>query len=214
MQKSQIISDVCTALLTNGREQAAVIARNEYSLTEARPAKRKRIPPAEMSQPDVSVGMARAKRRYNEITYTRIFVRDGFLDRYSGEQLVFPPVLRLLSQLLPEEFPGYPNYKMKESHIVHWELFPTIDHVVAIANGGEDVEQNWVTTSMLMNMEKSNWSLAELGWELQPLGGSNAWDGLTKWFLRFVEEHPTYLKDCYYSLWRNAATRVFAHRGS
>ena len=38
-------------------------------------------------------------RAYDAATSTRVFVRDGFIDRYSGERLVFPGVLRLLSRL-------------------------------------------------------------------------------------------------------------------
>jgi hypothetical protein len=35
-----------------------------------------------------------------------VFARDGFVDRYSGERLVFPGTLRLLAKLLPNEFLG------------------------------------------------------------------------------------------------------------
>jgi len=61
---------------------------------------------------------------------TRIFARDGFIDRYRGSRLIFPPVLRLLSLYLPKEFPYHKNGKMTEGHMAYWELFPTVDHVV------------------------------------------------------------------------------------
>jgi hypothetical protein len=38
-----------------------------------------------------------------------VFLRDGFLDRYTGSRLIFPATLRMLSQLLPEEFPAHPH---------------------------------------------------------------------------------------------------------
>src|SRR5579862_3680063 len=36
-------------------------------------------------------------RKYREVEAVRVFVGDGFIDRYSGSRLVFPGVLRLLS---------------------------------------------------------------------------------------------------------------------
>lgn len=82
---------------------------------------------------------------------------DGFLDRYSGTKLVHPGVLRILSVLLPEEFPFHRNWLMTQSHVAFWELFPTIDHRVPVAHGGEDTESNWVSTSMLRNSVKAHW---------------------------------------------------------
>src|SRR2546421_668252 len=102
-------------------------------------------------------------RRYTELQSLQIFLRDGFVDRYSGQRLVFPGVLRLLSRLLPQEFPFHPNWKMTETHPAYWELFPTIDHVLPIARGGAHSQINWVTTSMLRNAGKANWTLEELG---------------------------------------------------
>jgi hypothetical protein len=78
------------------------------------------------------------------------------VDRYSGLPLVFPGVLRLLSRLLPQEFPFHPNWKMAETHPAYWELFPTIDHVLPVSRGGVDSDVNWVTTSMLRNAAKAN----------------------------------------------------------
>jgi len=115
---SQTISCVCDALMESDREKASRIARDDYPFA-----------PTHI-----------AKRRYTEVQSTRLFVRDGFVDRYSGSCLVFPATIRLLSKLLPDEFPAHPNWKMSESHTVYWELFPTVDHVVPIARGGADTE--------------------------------------------------------------------------
>lgn len=51
---------------------------------------------------------------------------------------------------------------MSECHIVYWELFPTIDHIVPVARGGRNSEENWVSTSMLRNSAKFNGTLEEL----------------------------------------------------
>lgn len=188
MSKANVISGVCEALSQGSHDQAATIASAEYPF----------------------VPLAKAERRYTEIEMMRVFVRDGFIDRYSGERLVFPGTLRLLSQLMPEQFPAHKNWKMSESHIVFWELFPTIDHVVPVARGGSDEEANWVTTSMLRNSAKAHWSLEELDWELHEPGLLDEWDGLTGWFLEYTAAHPEVMSSGYLKRWREAAKRVRA----
>jgi len=111
---------------------------------------------------------------------------------------------------MPEDFPAHPNWKMSVSHIVYWELFPTIDHVYPVARGGPDDESNWVTTSMLRNSAKSNWLLEELGWTLLQLPLVNAWDGLTTWLVRYLELHQAHLDDRYIRKWHRAAIRAMA----
>ena|SRR5688500_18432347 len=141
---------------------------------------------------------------------TCIFIRDSFVDRYSSQRLVFPGALRLLSRLMPEDFPAHPNWKMSASHIIYWELFPTVDHIYPVARGRPDDESNWVTTSMLRNSAKSNWTLEELGWALRDLPSENAWDGLITWFIRYLEQDPAHLTDGYISKWHRAAIRATA----
>jgi len=119
-----------------------------------------------------------AERGYGKVTCTRIFIRDGFIDRYSGTRLIFPGVLRVLSKLLRTDFPFHPNWKMSATHPAYWELFPTIDHVVPVTRGGVYDESNWVTTSQLRNSAKGLWTLDELGWELYPPGDYASWNGL------------------------------------
>ncbi len=147
-------------------------------------------------------------RNYTEYQSTKIFIRDGFIDRYSGKKLIFPPVLRLLSKLMPEVFPFQKNWKMSECHLAYWQLFPTIDHIIPVARGGDDEDRNWVTTSMLRNNAKSNWLLKELGWELYPPGLLKDWDGLMHWFMEYVENHSEILNVPYIYKWHKAAMRT------
>lgn len=183
MTKANVISRVCEALSQGSHDQAATIASAEYPFAP----------------------LAKAERRYIETEMMRVFVRDGFIDRYSGQRLVFPGTLRLLSQLMPNEFPAHKNWKMSDSHIVFYELFPTIDHVVPVARGGADEEANWVTTSMLRNSAKAQWTLDELGWELHEPGSLDEWDGLTGWFLDYTAAHPKVVSSGYLKRWRRAA---------
>ena len=165
MDKSDTIARVCNALAEGDDQTAARILESEYPF-EAVPVN---------------------KRTYTKFQRTTIFIRDGFVDRYSGNRLVFPPVLNLISELLPDQLPAHRNWKMSVSHMAYWELSPMIDHVVPIARGGKDEESNWVTSSPLSNSKKANWTLEELGWELKPPGDIEEWDGMLNWFLAFVD---------------------------
>jgi hypothetical protein len=144
-------------------------------------------------------------RQYTDYKKTMVFCRDGFVDRYSGEKMVFPPVLRLLSVLMPNEFPFHKNWKMSECHFAYWQLLPTIDHIRPVTRGGADEESNWVCTSQLRNSIKSNWLLEELGWKLHSPGELDEWDGLLNWFMSYVRVHPEVLKDRYLDSWNRAA---------
>ncbi|MHB8347181.1 MAG: HNH endonuclease [Acidiferrobacterales bacterium] len=146
-----------------------------------------------------------AGRHYTPRIMTRIFMRDGFIDRYRGNRLVFPPVLRLLSHYLPSEFPYHRNWKMSEVHRAYWELYPTIDHVVPVARGGGDCEENWVSCSMHTNSIKSNWTLEDLNWELLPSGRLANWDGLMTWFMQQAAADPAVLGTAYLRSWHAAA---------
>lgn len=97
---------------------------------------------------------------------------------------------------------------MSESHIVFWELFPTVDHVVPVARGGADDASNRVTASMLKNQAKSSWTMEELGWTLRPSGDVKQWDGLTEWFMDYTDSHPEVLTTAYSKRWYSAAKRV------
>lgn len=183
---SNIIEMICIAVAEEDMARASTIARESYPFAVTQTVSRICTPFQAM----------------------RVFLRDGFIDRYSGTRLVFPGVLRLLSRVLPAEFPFHLNWKMTETHMTFWELFPTIDHVVPIARGGSDTEDNMVSTSMLRNSAKSNWTLEELDWTFLPPGKVQDWDGLTNWFLQYVASHDEHLKDPYMRRWHNAAERA------
>ena len=145
------------------------------------------------------------KRKYGTVESTRVFLRDGFLDRYTGDRLIFPPVLRILSVVLPEAFPFHPNWKTDVTHPAFWELGATIDHLVPVTRGGADDDSNWVTTSMARNSAKMNWTLVELGWTLQPPGDHREWDGMLSWFLTYARKYPGVLSNASVRQWHRAA---------
>jgi 5-methylcytosine-specific restriction endonuclease McrA len=147
----------------------------------------------------------RVGRHYTDRQALAVYRRDGFIDRYSGEKLVFPGTLRLLSLYLPEAFPFHPNWHTAYTHFAYWELCPTLDHVVSVVRGGADTEANWVTTSQLHNSAKGHWLLSELGWHLHPAGDLTAWDGLLSWFMQQAGDDSAAASHPYTRRWLRAA---------
>ena len=184
----QTIQDACSAISNGDVNDAKQIINTKYAF----------------------LPLKNAGRSYTNLQKTKIYLRDGFIDRYSGDKMVFPPVLRLMSKLMPDEFPFHKNWKTSECHIAYWQLLPTIDHIVPVSRGGEDKKTNWVCTSQLRNSAKSNWLLKELGWQIYPPGNLDEWDGLFNWFINYVETNPKTLNDNYLKSWYNAAIKAKA----
>lgn len=141
------------------------------------------------------------KRAYTNKQKMKQFVKDGFIDRYSGKKLLNPGILKVLSNYMPEEFPYHSHWKMEECHNAYWEFVPTVDHIYPVALGGADSEENWATTSMIHNSIKSNWTLEQLGWKLYDAGDYKEWDGLTDLFVKLVEADKQLLEDSYIKTW-------------
>ena len=79
--------------------------------------------------------------------HTPVYPRRLHRPPYLGSHFIFPGTLRILSRrVLPDEFPAHPELKMNATHIMWWELFPTLDHVISEARGGGDDDSNLVTT--------------------------------------------------------------------
>ena len=176
---SNVISNIATLLLGNNKMEAKNIINQEYPHTYYEIEKRTYTINQKMNQ----------------------FVKDGFIDRYTGKKLLNPGILKIISHYFPNEFPYHSHWKMTETHIAYWELIPTIDHIYPIAKGGEDNENNWVTTSMKNNSIKSNYTIEDIHWELHPRGNISDWDGLTTIFLQLVESDKDLLKDPYIKSW-------------
>lgn len=148
------------------------------------------------------------KRTYTKADMLSIFQRDHFIDRYSGEKLIFPPLLRILSILYPEDFPFHTNWRYSECHPAYWDLLCTIDHIVPVTKGGSNHKENLVTTSMKRNSAKANFTLEELDWKLQTLDLAEPWDGKLNWFVKMVNENPALLNVSYIRQWNYAVKKV------
>lgn len=142
----------------------------------------------------------------------RVFVRDGFIDRYSGQRLIFPPVLRIVSHRLGQElFPFHPHWKTEHTHPAFWDLGATVDHLLPVTMGGKHEKENLRTTSGTWNTVKSNCTLEDLGWEdhQPPKGGDKAkWDGLLSWFLNYIKQNPESLEVKMVHSWYDAVFKA------
>ena len=134
MDKSRILENISNLLLENKIEEARATIQNEY--------------------PHKHIELE--KRSYTLKEKMEQFIRDGFIDRYTGTRLVNPGMLKVITYYFPDDFPYDPHWKMTRTHIAYWDLIPTIDHIFPIAQGGVDNPSNWATTSMKNNSIKSN----------------------------------------------------------
>ena len=154
-----------------------------------------------------------ADRRYakgrslNELERTRVFVRDGFIDRYSGDRLVFPPVFPLISHYLPDAFPYHPNWASGKCHACTWNLSATVDHYVPLSFGGTNEIDNLYTTSMKRNLMKSKRAFEEMQWDILP-PGDRTWDGLAGVFVAAVGRDRLLLRLPGFQKWYSAAMQL------
>ena len=186
MDKAQLLGNISNLLLEGKTEDAKAIIQNEY--------------------PHKHIELE--KRSYTLKEKMEQFLRDGFIDRYTGKKLVNPGLLKVITYYFPEDFPYDPHWKMTKTHIAYWDLIPTVDHIFPIAQGGVDNPSNWATTSMKNNSIKSNYSLDEINWELHPRGSLKEWDGLTRLFVELVDKDTELLKDSYVKSWYKISKSV------
>ncbi len=153
------------------------------------------------------------KRKLSAFEKLSLFIRDGFIDCYTGDQLIFPNVLRLISFNLTTSFPYHTNWKMSECHIAYWEFIPTCDHIVPIARDGSDSYENLVTTSMKNNLLKSNSLIAEIGFSIHEKGNLENWNGLIDWYKSYIQDKSIEFFDDSMKRWHNALIRYEKENG-
>jgi len=186
MDKALLIKDICDLLLDEKRQDSYNFANENYPFITSLPQ----------------------KRHYSKFQMCKVFLRDGFIDRYSGDKLLFPGLIKILTIEFPDIFKYHRNWKMSDTHMVYWDLFPTIDHLIPISRGGQNNDNNWITTSMIRNSAKSNWTIEEIGWKLHAKGELDNWDGLVNYFIELTNKNPDYEKDKYVRDWKSSLLRA------
>lgn len=187
--------------------QAVAIAISGGDLAAASLILSQRYPVATAWEPSLRAtgpkSPARSGGTRNVRRYTDTFIRDGFVDRYTGQRLIFPGALLLLSHLMPAAFPYNKNWRPDACHSAYWDFYPTIDH---IDPGGVDAPSNWFSTTQNNNAAKGNRTLEQVGWPTFPPGNIGHWDGMLNWFVDYIESHPEALSNRKVSEWFRAST--------
>jgi hypothetical protein len=192
-EKLAVIQAVGEAVASGDLAAAGVILRRRYPAeTPWTPALK-----ASGSRSPARLGGGRHLRKYTET-----FLRDGFVDRYTGQPLIFPGALLLLSHLLPDTFPYHKNWRSGACHSAYWDFYPTIDH---IDPGGVDAPSNWFSTTQNNNAAKGNRTLKQVGWPTFPPGNIGHWDGMMNWFVDYMGSHPETLSNRKVSEWFRAS---------
>jgi 5-methylcytosine-specific restriction endonuclease McrA len=155
----------------------------------------------------------RDKHHISDRDKLRIFLKDGFIDRYTGLQVWHLCALRLFAEFMPDLLPYHKNGRLDQCHILHWDLSPAVDHIVPVTRGGGHDPKNWITTSWGKNTIKSNMSLDELGWNTYPGGDLKDWDGGTGWFLGAIEHRIDLRHKAPFGRWHRDTLAVLADIG-
>lgn len=114
----------------------------------------------------------------------RIWIRDHFRCRYCSGKVIPNSLLELLSDIYPDDFPYNLNWKGGITHPAFEARAAMADHVVPGSAGGAWLDdENLVTACNPCNSIKADFTLEQLGWELQPIANDD-WDGLTKYYIR------------------------------
>jgi hypothetical protein len=203
--KHEIIMDACLALSDEGREAGLEVIRERYPFDPQ--AKPRQL---------TSGGDPAAERRVeasdfwaeDQASMMRVFARDGFMNRYTGELLIFPAVLRLLSREFPTALPYQSSWDQGEIHIAYYELYACIDRLLPRSRGGTDSKDNLVTTTMPYVLARSESTVEEMGWRLTREGYVDEWDGMSSWYVEYVKANPGLRNTNYFNLWYLAAKKV------
>lgn len=124
--------------------------------------------------------MARSEPSESLIAAT--YKRDRFHCRYCGCRVIPTQVMRLVSEIFPDDFPYHPNWKGGQTHPAIPSRSATLDHVLPWTQGGTNDPENLVCACWICNRVKGDVTLQQLGWELKQISADVEWDGLTNYY--------------------------------
>ena len=102
----------------------------------------------------------RARTPIPKSIQVRVYARDGWLCRWCGRPVVFPPALKYLEQLMRDKgcmqpLSYYDKQWRRDRAPLLDHLGAVIDHVQAFAHGGAHDESNFVTSCNKCNTRKN-----------------------------------------------------------
>jgi len=218
MDVSEVISDICQKVAAGNMDQAKQLANKELSIDESRHDYDQRrvrnkqrfcalyelraLTPEERLPKEERAKMPKDSTERQ----IQVFLRDGCIDRYTGQRLLFPGVIYLLGSVgyknaytgpLREVLPWVKNWPRDDNpekgkpraHSIIYDIECTWDHLHPVAAGGDYPLNNLYTTSM--------WNQAVKGDQLMlnpinprfPEGDLQQWDGLLGWALAYIDEN-------------------------
>jgi 5-methylcytosine-specific restriction endonuclease McrA len=111
-----------------------------------------------------------------------IYKRDRFCCRYCGARVIPTQIMRLISEIFPEDFPYNRNWKGGQTHPAIASRSASLDHILAWSLGGNNDPENLACACWICNRIKGDLTLDQLDWELQPISTDLEWDGLTRYY--------------------------------
>lgn len=206
MQKAHVLAAAGDLIANNRISDAEELVHTEYPFEAYVKPKAKKKASKSTNVKDASINPV--ERKYTQKEALQLYIADGFVDRYFGVQLVCPSALYALSKYIPNAFPCGEN--RATTHQAFWDLFPSLDHLDPVSLGGADNPRNWVTTSMSLNLKKSNLSLDELGWSLQTPDETSTWDGMMGWYQSLSNNDSNLGNILYNKAWHQATIQQAA----
>jgi hypothetical protein len=208
-ERSEIIMDVCLALSEGDQGRGRGLITKEYPFD---PLALPREVPVRVRSPDLPKLEASEETKTfwteNQAMKMRVFARDGFINRFTGELLIFPATLRLLSKEFPKELPYQQAWRLGAVHLAYYDLYACANKLVPLSPGGKGEEANLITTTMPYVLARSDSTVEEVGWRLTREGYVDEWDGMSSWYVEYVKEHPELRNENYFNMWFNAAKQV------
>jgi len=121
-----------------------------------------------------------------------VFRSDAFTCRYAHcrRRTIYLPVLKVLSALFPELLPCRRAWAPAREHMIYLLYSTSLEHVVPLAQGGEDARSNWVTSCYGCNDLKGHLHMEDLEWTLADPASSD-WDGLVRFLPQLQERKAT-----------------------
>lgn len=100
-------------------------------------------------------------------TAAKVYNRDRYMCRYCGGKTILTPIMQLIAELFPDDFPYHPNWKGGQTHPAIIARSPAVDHIEPFAWGGDPLWLgNLATACWPCNAAKADLTLAQLGWQL------------------------------------------------